>query len=146
VDVAVDAARCHDAPLGGNHLRGRSHDHAGTHARHDVGIPRLAHARDAAVFDADVRLHDAPVIEDQRIGDDEIEHALGRRGPGRLAHAVADHLAAAELHLVAIGREVALDLDHEIGVGEPDSIADGGAVEIRVLPPRDPQAHAPAPR
>ena len=37
-----------------------------------------------------------------------------------LPHAVADHLAAAELHLLAIGGEILLDLDEELGVGEPD--------------------------
>ena len=45
-----------------------------------------------------------------------------RVGHLALPHAVADHLAAAELHLLAVGREVALDLDHEIGVGKPDLV------------------------
>ena len=44
-----------------------------------------------------------------------------------LAHAVADDLAAAELDLVAVAAalrdQVALDLDEEIRVGEPDAIA-----------------------
>ncbi len=40
-----------------------------------------------------------------------------------LAHAVADDLAAAELHLLAVGGEVALDLDHEVGIGEPHRVA-----------------------
>jgi hypothetical protein len=34
-----------------------------------------------------------------------------------LAHAVADDLAAAELHLLAVDGEILLDLDDEIGVG-----------------------------
>ena len=40
-----------------------------------------------------------------------------------LAHAVADHLAAAELHLLAVGREVLLDLDEQLGVGQPHAVA-----------------------
>jgi hypothetical protein len=34
------------------------------------------------------------------------------------AHAVADHLAAAELHFLAVDRVVALDFDDELGVTE----------------------------
>jgi hypothetical protein len=40
-----------------------------------------------------------------------------------LAHAVADHLAAAELHFLAVDGVVLLDLDPELGVGEPHAIA-----------------------
>ena len=40
-----------------------------------------------------------------------------------LAHAVADHLAAAELDLLAVDRAVALDLDDELGVGEAHAVA-----------------------
>jgi predicted secreted Zn-dependent protease len=50
-----------------------------------------------------------------------------RRGCLGLAHAVADHLAAAELHFFAIGGEVLLDLDEELGVGKADLVADGRA-------------------
>ena len=65
-----------------------------------------------------------------------VGHALA------LAHAVADHLAAAELHLLAVDREIALDLDDELGVGEPHAVADrrpehlgvGAAVDLHRLP------------
>ncbi len=54
--------------------------------------------------------------------------------PGRLPlpHAVADHLAAAELHLLAIGGEILLDLDEKLGVGEPHPVAGGGAEHVGV--------------
>jgi hypothetical protein len=42
-----------------------------------------------------------------------------------LAHAVADHLAAAELHFLAIDGPVFLDLDEQFGVGEADLVAGG---------------------
>src|SRR4029077_9689217 len=95
--------------------------------------------------DADVRLHDAPVIEDERVGDHQVEHLRPGGGAGRLAHAIADDLAPAELPLVTVGGEVALHLDEQIGVGQAHPVADGGPVEIGVLPPRQPEAHAPAP-
>ena len=66
------------------------------------GLPALPMRGDAAVLQPDIGLDDAPVVEDQRIGDDGIDGAVGARDL-RLAHAVADHLAAAELHLLAVG-------------------------------------------
>jgi hypothetical protein len=51
-----------------------------------------------------------------------------------LAHAVADHLAAAELHLLAIGGEILLDLDDELGIGQPHLVAGGRAEHARKRP------------
>src|ERR1700721_477981 len=42
----------------------------------DGRIAGLADAGDFAVLDADIGLHDPPVVEDQRIGDDGVEPAL----------------------------------------------------------------------
>ncbi len=44
------------------------------------GLPALPIARDPAVPDADVGLDDAPVVEDDRAGDDQVGRALGARG------------------------------------------------------------------
>ena len=88
----------------------------------DVGIAGLADAGDAAAPDADIGLDDAPVVEDDGVGDDGVDGALGA-GALDLPHAVADHLAAAELDLLAIDRAVRLDLDDELGVGEPQPVA-----------------------
>ena len=63
-------------------------------------------------------------------------------GPG-LAHRLADHLAAAEDDLVArlrAGAAVLLDLDQQVGVGEPDPVAGGRAVQ-RGVPAAVEQAH-----
>jgi hypothetical protein len=99
----------------------------GTEAGLDARVAGVADADDAAVLDAEVGFDDAELrIEDQGVGDDEVE-AVGVEGGGRLAHAVADDLAAAELDLVAVaaalGDEVALDLDEQLGVGEADAVA-----------------------
>ncbi len=44
----------------------------------DVRVAGLADAGDAAVLDADVGLVDAPVVDDQRVGDDGVDGAFGR--------------------------------------------------------------------
>src|SRR4029077_5246188 len=69
--------------------------------------------------------------EDQRVGDDRIYRTLVT-GTLRLAHAIANDLAAAELHLLAIGREVLLHLDHEVGIRETHFVADGWTKHLRV--------------
>jgi hypothetical protein len=50
----------------------------------------------------------------------------------RLAHAVADHLAAAELHFLAVDGVVLLDLDEQFRVGQADAVARGGAEHLGV--------------
>ena len=54
------------------------------------------------VLEPDIGFEDAGVIDDQRIGDDSVDGAFGPGALG-LAHAIADHLAAAELDLLAVG-------------------------------------------
>ena len=62
--------------------------------------------------------------------------ATSRRDALALAHAVADRLAAAELHLLAVAagaqRVVVLDLDDQLGVGQADPVADGRAEHLGI--------------
>ena len=102
------------------------------------GLPALPMRDDAAVANADVRLDDAPVVDDHRAGDHGVGGALGAGGPA-LAHRLAHHLAAAEDDLVAgqsrSAAAVLGDLDDQVGVGEPDPVAGGGAVQRGVAGP-----------
>ena len=98
----------------------------------DVRIAGLADRRDQSVLQADVGLHDPPMIEDDGVGDDGVDRAA-RVGRLRLPHAVADHLAAAELHLFAVSGEILLDLDDELRVGEADPVAGRGAEHFGVM-------------
>ena len=124
MDMRVDTAGGDDAALAGDRLRPRpDHD---VDARLDVGVAGLADAADAAVGDADIGLDDPPMVEDHGVGDDGVDRSLGA-APLALPHAVADDLAAAELDFLAIDRAVALDLDDELGVGQPQPVAGGRA-------------------
>src|SRR6202043_887919 len=76
-------------------------------------------------------LDDTPVIDDQRIGDDGIGRALPVGDLG-LTHAVADHLAAAELHLLAIDGEILFDLDDEVSVCQTHPIAGRGPEHVGI--------------
>src|SRR5207248_1623469 len=103
VDVRVDAAGRHDAALAGDDLCARA-DHD-IDAGLDIRVTGLADPADPAVADADIGFDDPPMIEDHGIGNDRVDGALGA-APLALPHAVADHLAAAELDLLAVGRAV----------------------------------------
>ena len=129
MDVAVEPAGGEDLALARDHV-GAGTDHDG-HAGLDIRIAGLADGADVAFLDGDIGLHDPPVIDDQRIGDDGIGRALLVGGLG-LAHAVADHLAAAEFHLLAIDGEILFDLDDEIGIGQPHPIAGGGTEHVGI--------------
>ena len=107
------------------------------------GLPALPMAAMRPSLQAHVGLVDAGVVEDQRIGDDGVECTFRARRL-RLAHAVADHLAAAELHLLAMDGEVLLHLDEEFGVGEPHPVAHGGAIHGGIGGARNP-GHVRAP-
>ena len=129
MDVAIETARGEDLAFACDDIGARA-DHDG-HAGLDVGIAGLADDADMALLDADIGFDDAPMIDDQRVGDDGIGRALPVGDLG-LAHAVADHLAAAELHFLAVNREVLFDLDDEVSVGEPDAVAGGGPEHVGI--------------
>jgi len=144
--LRVDSARRQDQALSGDRLGGDTHHQPRRHARHGVGVSRLADPGDASVLDADVRFVDPGPVQDERVGDHAVQR-LRVGGAGLLSLAVAQHLAAAELALVAVGGEVPLHLRDQRGVPQPHAVAGGGAVEVRIVAAIDAPAHdlAPAP-
>src|SRR5271156_5416065 len=129
MDVRVEAAGGENLALACDHLGARADDDR--HAGLDVRISSLADRRDHAVLDRDVGLHDAPVIEDRRIGYDGVDCPPGARNLA-LPHAVANDLATAELHLLAVGGEILLDLDEQLRVREPHAIPRGRPEHVGV--------------
>src|SRR3990167_11429224 len=126
--MGVDAAGGEDHAFAGDHFGGTADgDGAGRVA---VRVPRFAARGDASAFQADVGFNNAPGVDDQRVGDYRVDHVGGAQLT--LAHAVADDLAAAELHLVAVGGEVLFDLDPQVGIGQTHLVADGGAEHVGV--------------
>src|SRR5690606_30835939 len=87
VDVAVDAAGGDDHTFAGDDLGARADDDL--HAGLGVGVAGLADGGDAAVLQADVGLDDAPVVDDERVGEHRVHGTLRARSL-RLRHAVAD--------------------------------------------------------
>ena len=90
---------------------------------------------DAAVLDADVGLHHTEHrVDDRHVGDHQVGRAARTRDPVVHAHALAQALAAAEDDLVAgCPAQVALDLDKEAGIAQPDAVADGGTEQADIF-------------
>ena len=123
VNMAVKPASRQDTPLARDDLGACADGDGDIGLR--VGISRLADGGDAPILQADIGLVNACVIDHQSIGDDRVHHAFSA-GQLRLAHAIADHLAAAKLDLLPMGAcEITLDLDDQICIGKAQSVACG---------------------
>ncbi len=142
MDVAVESTRGEDLTLARDDV-GTGTDDDG-HAGLDVGIAGLADGADMAFLDGHIGFHDAPMIDDQRIGDDGIGRAL-LVGDLGLTHAVTNHLAAAKLHFLAVDGEILFDLDDEVGIGQPHPIAGGWPEHVGIDGTLDFNAHNSAP-
>jgi len=137
VDVGVESAGGDDVTFAGNHFGGGSDDHVGVDAILNAGVPAVADADNVAVFYADIRFDYALFgVEDSGVGDYEVERVVVG-GEGRLAHAVADDLAAAEFDFVAVaavfGNEVTLHFYKNISVAQANLVTDCGAEHFSVL-------------
>ena len=113
VNMGVQSSGGDDAALAGDDLRRGADDHVD--AILDERISGVPDPDDPAVLDPDVAFDDAlNSVENQRVGNDQIQ-GLRIGGKRRLAHPVANHLAAAEFHLAAVSAvfrdQVALDFD-----------------------------------
>src|ERR1700724_3060028 len=143
--MAVAASGSEDASFPGDDLRGRPDLQQRMHTIRDVGVARFAERGDPPVTHADVALNDPPVVEDDGVRDDEVRTtiAAGRRP---LLHRLPDRLPASEPRLVAADAMVLLDLDPEVGIGQPNLVAGGRSVELRVALAGDPHRNCPSRR
>ena len=107
MDVRVDAAWGEQHTFAGDDLRAGADDD--TDAGLDIRVAGFAYGGDTPVLNADVGFDNAPVVNDQGIGDDRICDCMGHFLP--LPHAIADHLAAAEFHFLAVHGVVGFDFD-----------------------------------
>ena len=81
-----------------------------------IGITCFAYGGDAAVFHTDVGFDDAPVVDYQRIRDDQVHHIRADRLG--LPHAIPDHLTASELDFITVHREVFFHFDPQVRISQ----------------------------
>ena len=130
MDVAIDGSRSNDQVFSRNHFRRRAHEQLRIHPLHGVGIAGFADLDDAAIAHPNIPFDDAPVVNDECVGNHQVERARLRfaKRPGTLPHAVANGLAAAEGNFVAVDGEVPLHLQHQIRIRETNPIPCGWAI------------------
>src|SRR5258708_29120394 len=63
------------------------------------------------------------MVNDDSIRNDGVSRVL--RAPLRLAHPISNYFATAKLDLFSVNGEVLLNLNNEIGIGQPDSVSHG---------------------
>ncbi len=128
VDVGIDATGGQDHAFTGNDFgAGTDGDgHVGLHVR----VAGLADGGNATVLEADIGLDDAPVVDDQCIGDQGVDDLGGEQLA--LALTIADHFTATEFHLFAVSGEVLFHFDPQLGVGQANLVADSGAEHVGV--------------
>ena len=138
VNMGVHAASRQDLAFARNRLgRGADDD---VDAGLGVRIARLADGSNSALHQPNVRFVDAGGVHDQGIGNDRIDGTLG---PGALAlsHAIPDDLATAEFDLFAIGGEILLHLDEQLGIGQSHLVTGGGAIHVGISSAGNPGGH-----
>ena len=113
VDMSVDPASGDDLSFGGDRFRGGTD--RDRHPGLNVRVTGFANGKDPPVLHADIRFHDPPVIDNQRVSQHQIHAVI--RGHLPLAHTVADHFPAAEFDLFAVDGEIVFDFDPQLAVG-----------------------------
>ena len=128
MNVRVDAARRENLSFPRNDLGSRADDQAIGDTILNVRIACLTDGADLSVTNTDIRLDNAPVVNDDRVGDNHVRCSL-RSGALGLTLTVPNHLASAEHHLFPVTGVVFLDLGNQIRIAEAQTVALGRAVK-----------------
>ncbi len=131
VNMRIHAARGDDLAFSGD--RFCSYAYWDCDVRLNIRVTCFANGEDPAVFDANIRFNDPPVIDDQRVGYYQIHARL--RAHLTLTHTVADHFSAAKFDLFAVGGEVFFYFDPQFRICQPYFIAGCRAKHVNVSLP-----------
>lgn len=126
MDVAVKATIGDDLFLSSNDIGVGADYHVRVNTVHDVRVASFANSYDNTILDTDISLIDTSVINNQSIGEDQVQ-AVDIRASRGLTHAIANTLTAAKGALVAISGKVFLNSDPQIGGTQADEVTGGGA-------------------
>src|SRR5215510_9101613 len=129
MDMGVDPAGGHNVSFATDYFGSRANNNV--HVRLHIGIAGLSNRGNASVLDRDIRFHNPPVVQYQRVCDDGIDGAFATRAL-RLAHSVAYDFSAPELHFLSICCEVLLYLDDEVAIRKAHFVANRWAEHLRI--------------
>src|SRR5207244_7233646 len=124
MDMAVDATGRDNQILSGDHFGPRPDDQPRIDSRLDERVAGFANGHDSPASNANVAFDDAPIIHNHCVRDDHIEWRLFELArQWRLALAIPDDFAAAELNFFAINGEILFNFDDQVRVSQPNAIA-----------------------
>src|SRR5438552_1465009 len=92
-------------------------------AIHNVRVTRLPNGHNMTIAYADIPFDDPPMIHNDSIRNQRVEHSLRTSRAAGLTHAVTDHLPAAELALIPINGIIMLNLCPQLGICQANGIS-----------------------
>ena len=128
MDMGIQSAGGKDQAFTGQGFCGSAYGHSGSYPVHNCRVSGLADACDLSVFNSDICFVDPCIIQDQGVGDHQIQISVGAGGLYRLAHAVTEGLAAAEFALVPVGGVIFFYFNDQVCICQPYLIPGSGAV------------------
>src|SRR6266849_3212947 len=143
VDMTVDPSRRHQHIFARDYLGARAYHQFGVYSLHRIGVASFTNLHDTSILNANIAFNDAPVIDNQRVGNDKVERAIRSltRGATALPHTIANDLASTKSDLVAIHGEIFLYLDQQFGIRQAHTVTCGRAVQVRIRSTWYIQAH-----
>jgi hypothetical protein len=133
MDVCIDSTGRDYFALSGDNFRPGADDNC--YSRLDIGVTGFAYRRNPSFLYSDVSFYDPGVIHDHGIRNYRINCLLA--GTLGLPHSIADHFSAAEFDFFSIDREIMFDFDEKLGIGQSDSVTNGGAKHFCIGLPGD---------
>jgi hypothetical protein len=115
MNMRVDAGRRENVSLARDRFGRNTDDQIGGDSRHHIRIAGFPDSGDAPAFHPNVGFVNAGPVDDDRVGDHEVERAIVADAC-RLPHAVTQHFSATELAFVAIARMVTLHFGDQIRI------------------------------
>jgi hypothetical protein len=113
-EYAINAASRQNLTFPGDNFGAGANDDIDTLLR--IGIAGFADACNATVFDTEIRFNNAPVIDDECVGDHQIHRHRGINPA--LPHAVADDLAATEFDFITVNRAICLYFQKQAAIAQ----------------------------
>lgn len=125
MDMTVKAAISYDLLLSSNDIGVGADDHVRINTIHNIRVASFADTYDNAILDTDISLIDTSVVNDQSVGENQVQ-AVDIRTSRGLAHAITNTFSATKGTLITILSKVFLDLDPQISGTQTDEVAGGG--------------------
>ncbi|MNN55437.1 hypothetical protein D3C81_1703120 [compost metagenome] len=81
-----------------------------------IGVPRFTNADDLAIFNTNITFYNTPMINDDDIGDTEIQHLFITHGTCRLSHTITNGFSTTKFIFFTIDPKVFFNFNKKLGI------------------------------